>query len=138
VVSIDRSLLIKGRGAELAADFTHPLSCRRPVKFLHHLVVSLGINSIVAMSDINIRSAMCITNTDKDTNNFTNKDTDMDTDKDTYKDTDKDTDKYTDKDSYKDTDKNKDTDRVTDTDMDMDLELKLEFFCQISMERKSP
>ncbi len=34
VVVIDSAL--KGRGAEISCDFTHPLSRERPSKFLHH------------------------------------------------------------------------------------------------------
>jgi hypothetical protein len=104
-VSIDRSFL-KGEAPRFSTDFTHPLSCGRPFKFPHHLIGSLRINNIIAMSYINIRSAIFNTNTDRDMEKNTYKD----------KDKDKDTDTDMDKDMY--------------TDMDTDLELKLKFFCQ--------
>jgi hypothetical protein len=96
VVSIDRSLL-KEEAPRFSADFNNPLSYERPFKFLHHLVEPLGIDNIIAMSDLNI-------NVDSDT------DKNMDTD--TDRDTDKDTEKYT------------DTDIDTDMDMDTDVDLK--------------
>jgi branched-subunit amino acid transport protein len=42
----------------LSADFNHPLSYERPFKFPRHLVGFLEIDSIVAMSAINIHSAI--------------------------------------------------------------------------------
>jgi hypothetical protein len=57
VVSFDRSLL-KGKAPRLSADFNHPLSYERPFKFLRHLVGSLEINNKIAMSAINIHSAI--------------------------------------------------------------------------------
>jgi hypothetical protein len=51
VVSFDISL-------RLLADFNHPLSYERPFKFLRHLVGPLGIDNIIAMSAINIHSAI--------------------------------------------------------------------------------
>ncbi len=108
MVSIVRSLL-KGEAPGVSADWTHPLSRGRPFKFSCHLVGSLEINNIIAMSDINIHS------------NIFNTDMDTDTDKDMDKDMDKDTD------TDKDTDKDKDTEMGTDTDLD----LELEFCCKI-------
>jgi hypothetical protein len=84
----------------------------RPFKFPGHLVGSSGINNVIAMSNINIHSAIFNTYTDKD------KDGEKDIDKDMDKDTDMD------KDMDKDTDRDKDSD--TDADMDTDLEVELE------------
>ncbi len=55
VISVDRSLLM-GEAPRFSADFTHPMSCERPIKFLRHLVRAVGIKRIIAMSDINIHS----------------------------------------------------------------------------------
>jgi hypothetical protein len=44
----------------LSADFNQALSYERPFNFLRHLVGPLGINNIIAMSAINIHSAICI------------------------------------------------------------------------------
>jgi hypothetical protein len=57
VVSFDISLL-KGEVPRLSADFNHPLSYERPFKFPRHLVGPLGIDDIIAMSVINIHSAI--------------------------------------------------------------------------------
>jgi hypothetical protein len=57
VVSFDRSLL-KGEAPRLSADFNHPLSYERPFKFLRHLVGSLEIDNIIAISAIYIHSAI--------------------------------------------------------------------------------
>jgi hypothetical protein len=57
VVSFDRSLL-KGEALRLSADFNHPLSYERPFKFLRYLVGPLGFDNILAMSTINIHSAL--------------------------------------------------------------------------------
>ncbi len=59
VVSVDRSLLM-GVAPGFSADFTHPMSCERPIKFLRHLVRAMGINRIIAMSDINVHSVVII------------------------------------------------------------------------------
>ncbi len=42
----------------MSADFNHPLSCEWPFKFPRHLVGPLEINNIIAMSAINIHSAI--------------------------------------------------------------------------------
>jgi hypothetical protein len=42
----------------LSADFNHPLSYERPFKFQRHLVGPLGIDNIIAMSAVNIHSAI--------------------------------------------------------------------------------
>jgi hypothetical protein len=57
VVSFD-GVLLKEQAPRLSADFNHPLSYERPFKFPRHLVVPLEINKIIAMSDINIHSAI--------------------------------------------------------------------------------
>jgi hypothetical protein len=57
VVSFDRSLL-KGEAPRLSADFKHPLSYERPFKFPRHPVGPLAIDYILAMSAINIQSAI--------------------------------------------------------------------------------
>jgi hypothetical protein len=57
VVSFDRSLL-KGEAPRLLADFNHPLSFERPFKFQRHLVEPLEIDNIIAVSVINIHSAI--------------------------------------------------------------------------------
>jgi hypothetical protein len=51
VVSIDRSLS-KGEAPRFAADFDRPLSCEGPFKFPRHLIGSLVIKGIIAMSDV--------------------------------------------------------------------------------------
>jgi hypothetical protein len=53
MVSIDRSR----EAPRFSAEFVHPLSCERPFKFPRHLVRPLGIDNIIAISDINIHSA---------------------------------------------------------------------------------
>jgi hypothetical protein len=53
----DRSLL-NGEVLRFSADFTHPLSCNRAFKFLHHLVKAFGIGSIIAMPEINIHNTI--------------------------------------------------------------------------------
>jgi hypothetical protein len=80
VLSINRSLL-KGEAPGFSADFTHPLSCVRPFKFSRQLV-PLGIDNIIAISDINIHSAIFNIDTDKDMDLDTDKDKDKDTDTD--------------------------------------------------------
>ncbi len=72
MVSIVRSLL-KGEALRFSADFTLPLSCGRSFEFSRHIVGSLGINSIIAMSDMNTHSTVFNTNTDKDTYKDTDK-----------------------------------------------------------------
>jgi hypothetical protein len=57
VVSLDRSLL-KGEAPRLSADFNFPLSYERPFKSPHHLLGPLEIDNIIAMSAINIHSAI--------------------------------------------------------------------------------
>jgi hypothetical protein len=57
VVSFDIYLL-KGEATRLSADFNHPLSYERPFKFPRHLVGPLGIDNIIAVSAINIHSAI--------------------------------------------------------------------------------
>jgi hypothetical protein len=57
VVSFGRSLL-KGEAPRFSADFNHPILYERPFKFRRHLVGPLGIDSIIAVSDINIYSAI--------------------------------------------------------------------------------
>jgi hypothetical protein len=57
VVSFDRSLL-KGEAPRLSADFNHPFSYESPFKFLRHLIGLLEINNIIAMSAVNIHSAI--------------------------------------------------------------------------------
>jgi hypothetical protein len=57
VVSFDSSLL-KGVVPRLSTDFNHPLSYERPFKFLRHLVEPLEIDNIIAMTAINIQSAI--------------------------------------------------------------------------------
>jgi hypothetical protein len=57
VVSFQSSL-IKGEVPRLSADFNHPLSYERPLKFPRHLVGPLGINSIIDMLALNIHSAI--------------------------------------------------------------------------------
>jgi hypothetical protein len=57
VVSIDRSLL-KGEAPRFSADFNNPLSYERPFKFPRHLVGPFGIGNVIAMSAINIHSAI--------------------------------------------------------------------------------
>jgi hypothetical protein len=57
VVLVDRSLL-KGEAPRLSADFNHPLSYESPFKFPRHLIRSLEIDNIIAMSAINIHSAI--------------------------------------------------------------------------------
>jgi hypothetical protein len=57
VVSFDGSLL-KGEAPRLSADFTHPLSYERPFKFPRHLVGPLEIDNIIAISAVNIHSAI--------------------------------------------------------------------------------
>jgi hypothetical protein len=105
VVSSNRSLL-KREAPRFSAYCTHPFSYGRAFNFPHHPVGPLGINNLIAMSDINIHSAICNTDTDKDT------------DKDT------------------DTEKDKDRDKVKDADTEMDTDLKVEseveIFCKYS------
>jgi hypothetical protein len=57
VVSFDRSLL-KGVAPRFSADFNHPLFYERPFKFPRHLVGPLGIDHVIAVSAINIHSAI--------------------------------------------------------------------------------
>ncbi len=57
MVSFDRSLL-KGEAPRFSADFNNPLSYERPFKFPRHLVGPFGIGNIIAMSAINIHSAI--------------------------------------------------------------------------------
>jgi hypothetical protein len=57
VVSFDSSLL-KEEPPRLSADFNHPLSYERPLKFPCHLVGPLEIDNIIAISAINIHSAI--------------------------------------------------------------------------------
>jgi hypothetical protein len=57
VVSFDRYLL-KGEAPRFSADFNHPLLYERPFKFPRHLVGPLGIDNIIALSAINIHSAI--------------------------------------------------------------------------------
>jgi hypothetical protein len=57
VVSFHRFFL-KGEAPRLSADFNHPLSYERPFKFPRHLVGLLEIDNIIAMSAINIHSAI--------------------------------------------------------------------------------
>jgi hypothetical protein len=57
VVSFDKSFL-KLEAPRLSADFNHPLSYERLFNFPHHLVGPLGIGNIIAMSAINIHSAI--------------------------------------------------------------------------------
>jgi hypothetical protein len=54
VVSFDRSLL-KGEAPRFSADFNHPLLYERPFKFPRR---PLGIDNIIAVSAINIHSAI--------------------------------------------------------------------------------
>ncbi len=56
-VLFDRSLL-KGEEPRLSADYNHPLSYESPFKFPRHLVGPLVIDNIIAMSAINIHSAI--------------------------------------------------------------------------------
>jgi hypothetical protein len=56
-VSFDRSLL-KGEAPRFSTDFNNPLSHERPFKFPRHLVGLFGIGNIIAMSAINIHSAI--------------------------------------------------------------------------------
>jgi hypothetical protein len=49
----DRTLLQR-----LSADFTHPFTCERPLRFPCHLIGSFGIANIITMSDINIHRAV--------------------------------------------------------------------------------
>jgi hypothetical protein len=56
-VSFDRYLL-KGEALRLSADFKHSLSYESPFKSLRHLVGPLGIDNIIAVSAINIHSAI--------------------------------------------------------------------------------
>jgi hypothetical protein len=49
---------LKGEAPRLSADFNHPLSYERPFKFPRHLVGPLAIDNILAMSAINIHSAI--------------------------------------------------------------------------------
>ncbi len=56
-MSIDRSLL-KGEAPRFSADFNNPLSYERPFKFPRHLVGPFGIGNVIAMSAINIHSAI--------------------------------------------------------------------------------
>jgi hypothetical protein len=57
VVSFDRSLL-KGEALRFSADFNHSLLYERPFRFPRHLVGPLGIDNIIAVSAINIHSAI--------------------------------------------------------------------------------
>jgi hypothetical protein len=57
VVLFHRSLL-KGEAPRLSADINHPLSYERPFKFPRHLVEPLGIGNTLAVSAINIHSAI--------------------------------------------------------------------------------
>jgi hypothetical protein len=57
VVSFDRSI-IKGEAPRFSADFNNPHSYARPFKFLRHLIGPFGIGNIIAMSAINIHSAI--------------------------------------------------------------------------------
>ena len=57
MVSFDRSLL-KGEAPRFSADFNNPLSYERPFKFPRHLVGPLEIDNIIAISAINIHSAI--------------------------------------------------------------------------------
>jgi hypothetical protein len=109
VVSIDRQLI--GSGAIFSADFTHPLSCERPFNFpRHHLLQPLGIDNKVTISDVNIHSAIF-----KFTRHGYRQEHGNDMDKDTDKDTDKD----------------------MDTEKDTDMDMEFEYFCEISIQRKS-
>jgi hypothetical protein len=81
VVSLEISLL-KGEAPRFSADFTHPLSCRRPFNFPCHLVQSLGIDNIIAMQDININSAKFNNDMDTDTDKDSDKNMDKNMDKD--------------------------------------------------------
>jgi hypothetical protein len=56
-VSFDISIL-KGEAPRFPADFNNPFSYERPFKFLRHLVGPFGISNIIAMSAINIHSAI--------------------------------------------------------------------------------
>jgi hypothetical protein len=58
-VSFDRSIL-KGEAQRFSADFNNPLSYERPFKFLRHLLGPFEIGNIIAMSAINIHSAIFI------------------------------------------------------------------------------
>ncbi len=57
MVSFDKSLL-QGEALRFSADFNHSLLYERPFKFPRHLVGPLGINNIIAVSAINIHSAI--------------------------------------------------------------------------------
>jgi hypothetical protein len=57
VVSFNRSLL-KGEVLRLSADFNHPLSYERPIKFPRQLVGPFGIDNIIAVLAINIPSTI--------------------------------------------------------------------------------
>ncbi len=55
VTSVDRSLL-KGEAPRFFADFTNPLSSERSLSFYSTQTQALGINKMIAMSDINFHS----------------------------------------------------------------------------------
>ncbi len=57
-------------------DFAHPLFCQRTFKFPSHLEQGLGIDKKIAMSDINIPSAILQIDTDADTARDMDKDAD--------------------------------------------------------------
>ncbi len=57
MVSFDRSI-IKGEAPRFSADFNNPHSYERRFKILRHLVRPFGIGNIIAMSAINIHSAI--------------------------------------------------------------------------------
>jgi hypothetical protein len=56
-VSFDRSI-IKGEAPRFSDDFNNLHSYERPFKILRHLVRPSGIDNIIAMSAINIHSAI--------------------------------------------------------------------------------
>jgi hypothetical protein len=103
-------LFLKVEAQRFFADFTHPLFCGRPFNFQLHLVGPLGIDNIIAMSDINIHSAIFNTDTDTDT----------------------------DKNMDKDKDEDEDTGTTRNTDIDTGLEFEFEFFCNIFIWRYNP
>jgi hypothetical protein len=45
--------LLQAEMLRFSADFSHPLSRKRPFKFLCHLLHALGVNGMISMSDSN-------------------------------------------------------------------------------------
>jgi hypothetical protein len=91
VLSSWPGLRLKGKAPRFSAGIIQDLSCERPFKFPRHLVRPLGVDNIIAMSDMNTHGAIfkwtqtrtrtrdVDRDADKDVDKAMDNDTDMDT-----------------------------------------------------------